>query len=150
MLYEQETLRDWMWEAERSFPSIPIYTTDKEKFLIYKGIRLSYDNEVEAYIILDTRISDLYTPLTLNCLNTLKKYGFVRGADNLAYERNKRRVVTYRKKIEDMYNRIKKEVDKTKIRTYRENVHKFLDLMFFYKSKVQQHKIKYNLNKITL
>lgn len=146
-------VKQW-FEEVLSSPFMSI--SSKSSYIIYKGFKISKIED--EYKIEDVRFSDFYTPVKEAELNTFKKIGFIRGADWIAHKRNLRRVKIYTRLIERLYVE-KKEYSsklrplktrafyKKKLRNCQENIHKTIDLLFLYKSRVNQYIDKYNLQK---
>lgn len=127
--------------------------TDEQEYIIYKGFKITKFSS--GYKIQDVRLSDFYSEVKESHFKILVKHGFIRGADAIVYTRNKKRVRTYTKKIEELYDQ-RKEYQKNlkknkafyekKLRNCQENINKNIDLLFLYKSRISNHESKYNIN----
>lgn len=146
-------VKQWFDEAVKE--GVRVYSSEESEYLIYKGFKIT--KNLDNYVIHDVRRSDFYDPLKHNDYITLQKLGFIFGCDSIVHSRNKRRVLIYTRRLEKIYtNRrlyeSKLKVKSTrafyekKIRNCQENIRKNIDLLFFYKSKVEQHELKYNNN----
>lgn len=142
-----DKLKEWFNEHKIKF------TTDKGLFVIYKGFKISNVNEV--YSIQDVRMNDFYSDVKPKDLKILDKLGFVKGADSISHSRDLRRVKIYDNKIKTFNQNLinhKKKLNtnlpfyRKKIRNDSENVDKYINLLYFYKHRIIQHKNKYNLN----
>jgi hypothetical protein len=117
------------------------------KFVIYKGFKIT---KFEGFKIEDIRKSDFYEDVDPNHFILLKEKGFIKGADDLSYDRNIMRVKTYIKKLEVLYTEKYKLIKVKKTNTQKfENlingIYKYIDLLKLYKAKVLQHEKKYEI-----
>lgn len=136
------------WFAEAIDYGLNVYNENNSQYIFYKGFKLikNYDSE---YLIQDIRVSDFYRDVDEKHLSIIRNRGLIRGADDISYQRNIKRVEKYTKKVESLYEDLDKFVAKGDLRkteNCRENIKKYLDLMFFYKAKIYQYYNKYKLN----
>lgn len=125
-------------------------------FIIYKGFKLS--KNTDTYTIEDVRRSDFYDKVRSSDYTKLIKLGFIKGVDEIVNTRNLKRVGIYTKLVEKLYmNKLSyrsnlcegktKEFYEKKLRNCQENIHKNIDLLFLYKTRINQYNLKYNINK---
>ena len=135
-------LKGWFEEVSRV---TKVFKNGDSEFIIYKGFKLTFSPK--KYIIEDVRFTDFYTEVSEEDLEILKSKGFVLGARTIMYHRDCKRVKNYEKRIAKLYedrDRFKKNLSKDRVfnskrvRNCNENIHNFLDLMFFYKTRVEQ------------
>ena len=143
-------IKDWFEEAS----IIKVFQSEDHEFSINSGFKVTHYFEDNSYTIQDTRLNDFYTEVSEAHKNIFREKGFIIGTNIIMYDRNIKRVDKYLRLIEGLYAKIteyKKDIKKDRpfyvkrIRNCNENIHKYHDLMQFYKSKVDQFKIK-NLN----
>lgn len=138
-----DKIKGWYKEAVRY--RCLVYSFEEFEYILYKGFKIiKFDNG--EYTIQDTRLSDLYNEVGEEHMKVLEESGFIVGADQLSYERNVKRVKDYTEKIEKLYtemDELKISGTPKKIENCDENILKYIDLMFFYKVKVEQHESKY-------
>lgn len=132
---------------------INIHVDGLTTFAIYKGFKVSKTND--EYLLQDVRSSDFYDTVKPKHLDMLKSLGFIKGADTIVYNRDLRRVQSYTSLLEKLYKNRKlyeKQLTKDKvfyekkIKNTNENILKNIDLLFFYKTRVNQFNNKYNQN----
>lgn len=136
------------WFAEAIDYGLKVYNENNSQYIFYKGFKLIKNHDSE-YFIQDIRVSDFYRDVDEKHLSIIRNRGLIRGADDISYHRNIKRVERYTKKVESLYEDLDKFVakgDLRKIENCRENIKKYLDLMFFYKAKIHQYNNKYKLN----
>jgi hypothetical protein len=147
-------LKQWFDEVEMSVLNVHRYKGSE--FVIYKGFKLS--KTLDQYKLEDVRVSDFYGEVKKRDYNVLLKLGFIRGADEIVNKRNIRRVGIYTRLLEKLYADRKeyqkklrplktREFYRKKIRNCQENIHKNIDLLFLYKSRIEQYNLKYKKNK---
>ena len=143
-------IEQWYNEASKV---TTIFRSTSNEFIIYKGFKIA-SNE-EGYIIQDVRFSNLYEEVNKKDYDTLVELGFTKGVDYISYQRNLRRVESYKRRAELLYDKrrkFKKELPKNKklnekrIRNLNRRIEDFIDHIFFYKTKIKQYEIKYKLN----
>ena len=143
-------VKKWYEEA-KAFTKV--HNTYDSSFIIYKGFKISLREGV--YTLFDVRFSNLYSEVTPDCIEYFKKYGFVAGVDLVGLERDRLRIVNYKKKAEGLYAKrakFKKELNQNKklnekrIRNINLKIDESIDLMFFYQVRVNQLNIKYKQN----
>ena len=143
-----------IWFEEAVKYGLTIYTVrDTDiNYIVYKGFKITKTEG--RYFIQDIRLNDFYTNVDKKQIITLKENGFIKGADIISYERNKRRIAKYISLLEKLYENKEEYVKKynnnasfyeKKLNNCREGILKYSDLLFFYKAKILQHEIKYNL-----
>ena len=143
-----------IWFEESVKYGLTIYTVrDTDiNFIVYKGFKITKTEG--RYFIQDIHLNDFYTNVDKKQIITLKENGFIKGADIISYERNKRRIAKYISLLEKLYENKEEYVKKyntnesfyeKKLNNCREGILKYSDLLFFYKAKILQHEIKYNL-----
>lgn len=145
-------IQQWYEEVAETHPK---HKFEDCEFVFYKGFKITKYYEEGEYVLEDVRFNDFYQPVSNKNLSIFKTQGFIKGIDNITFERDQKRMSRYKKKIEQLYqyrdeyrrlrNKDPKFYDK-KIRNCMDNIHKYVDLFFFYKVRVNQHKQKYNLN----
>lgn len=146
-------LKEWFDEVGRN--NVKIHHSKESEFVIYKGFKLS--KSIDGFTIQDVRRSDFYDDVKIKEHNILCKLGFIRGADLIVHRRNVKRVSVYTRLLEKTYSDRKlfssklrplktREFYKKKIRNCQDNIKKYIDLLFLYKSRVEQYNLKYNIN----
>lgn len=122
-------------------------------FVIYKGFKLSKTGD-NNYKIEDVRFSNMYSPLTNKDKEVIQRDGIIKGADTISYRRDKRRIKSYTKRTERLYNKRRrferelpsdKRLNEKRIRNINLLIDEFLNMKFFYEVRVEQFKIKYKL-----
>lgn len=143
-------LEQWFDEVRLSVLNVHRYK--ETEFIIYKGFKLSKTHG--KYKIEDVRISDFYGDVKKRDYNTLLKLGFIKGTDYIVHKRNLRRVGIYTRLLEKLYSE-RKEYErklrplktrafyKKKIKNCQENIHRSIDLLYLYKSRIDQYNLKY-------
>lgn len=120
-------------------------------FIFYKGFKLSKLGD--DYDIQDVRHSNLYSVITKKCYHKFLVNGFIKGADIISFERDKKRIISYTKKTENLYQKRKKfkkemlkdkRLNKKRIRNINRKIDEHIDLLFFYKTRTKQFNYKYN------
>lgn len=143
-------IEQWFEEASKK---CMIFTTPDEDFLIYKGFKIGKPYEVPIYIK-DVRLSNMYTDVSKTSTNLFKKHGFIKGADIISHKRDSSRIKYYKRQTEQFYDRKRKAEKELKVnkdialntkrvRNLKIRIRESLDLMFFYKSRVEQFKNKH-------
>lgn len=146
-------LQEWFEDARQN--NVRIFHFEENDFLIYKGFKIT--KNYDGYRLQDVRRSDFYDEIKSKDLKILLKLGFIEGIDYIVNQRNLRRVNIYTKILEKLYThrkeyqsklrpRITREFYQKKIRNCNENIHNNIDLLFLYKSRVEQYNLKYNIN----
>lgn len=144
--------KEWFDEAVKY--RVRVYSVKDSDYILYKGFKISKFHDGE-HLIQDIRLTDFYTEVEKEHLAIINTKGFIRGADDISYERNVIRVDDYTKKIETLYGNLEDfEKNKNKkpsfyakkIENCQKNIHNYVDLMFFYKAQIEQYKNKYKLN----
>lgn len=146
-------LEQWFKEVEMSVLNIHHYK--ESEFIIYKGFKLS--RELGVYKLEDVRTSDFYDEVKKRQYNVLLKLGFIKGIDQIVNKRNIRRVGIYTRLLENLYSDRKeyqkklrplktRDFYKKKIRNCQENIHRNIDLLYLYKSRIEQYNSKYSNN----
>ena len=142
-----EEIKEWFEEAS----IIKVHQGDDHEFAINRGFKVTHYFEDNTYSIQDTRLNDFYTKVSEEHMELFRERGFIIGTNIIMYDRNIKRVSKYLRLIEGLYTKIakyKENLYKNKsfytkrIRNCNENIHKYHDLMQFYKSKVDQFKSK--------
>ena len=137
--------RQWFNEAVENRQKV--FATSDSDFIIYKGFKITKSIDGN-YEIQDVRMNDFYSKVMEKDFIILTNLGFIKGADKISYERNLRRVAIYTKKLEKLYTEremCKKKLPtnvkfyEKKLKNCQENIGKYIDLMFFYKSQVVQY-----------
>ena len=147
-----DILKQWYKE---SATKLRVFSVGNKTFILHKGFKLTLTEEDE-YFIEDVRRNDFYSKVTDKDFTVLKSKGFIKGAAFIMCQRDKRRCTYYKSKIEKLYtdrvnyNKIL-NTDKVfyskKIRNANDNIHDCLDLMFLYRSRVQQYEFQIKSNK---
>tara|TARA_R110000822_G_scaffold5266_10_gene22617 strand:+ start:471 stop:917 length:447 start_codon:yes stop_codon:yes gene_type:complete len=141
----ENNIKSWFEEAK----AVKVYQGEDHEFSIIKGFKVTHYFEDDSYTILDTRLSDFYTKVTKAHKDILCEKGFIKGTSIIMHSRNIKRVNSYLRLIEGLYSKItqyKKSMQKDKvfyrkrIVNCRENIHRYHDLLQFYKSKADQFK----------
>lgn len=142
-------IESWFEEAKQQ---CPLFETLNENFIIYKGFKIfkPFDGKVQ---IVDARYGNMYTNVSKTSLSYFEKFGFIKGADIISHKRDVKRVETYKSKTAKLYDkrrRFKKELPKNKrlnekrIRNINKKIATNVDLIFYYSTRIEQFKIKYN------
>ena len=108
-------------------------------------------------LFLFIRRSDFYDEVREREYKILLKLGFIRGIDWIVNKRNLRRITIYTRLLEKLYKDKKEYQSKLrplktrafyqkKLRNCQENIHRNIDLLFLYKSRIEQYNLKYNIN----
>jgi len=144
-------IKEWFNEAKADDQEI--FKLNDIEFIIYKGFKII--RQYDTYYIKDVRFNNMYSEVSKKCYSEFVSKGFIKGADNICFRRNRDRILYYKKRAEMLYNkRIKfsKELDSNRrlnekrIRNLNKNIEESIDHMFLYKTRVNQYKTKYNLN----
>lgn len=145
-------VKEW-FEEYRSLEKGKVFKTEEGEFVIYKGFKITL---IEGeYRILDVRLNDFYSNVSLRDYNTLTAEGFVRGADMIMLARDSRRVDKHISLLEDYYTD-QKEINKArpsisikeykrKLYSVKKNIGESLDKLFFFSSRKRQVESKYNI-----
>jgi hypothetical protein len=142
----------WFYEAH-SILKNRVFTTPSEVFIIYKGIRISEDEE--GFHIKNARGElDDYEDIHSHDILTLSEHGFVKGCDYLCYNRDLEEITRLESEIVRLIDKRKKfkaelpknaRLNKKRIRNINKNVRILSDEIFFRKVRSNQFKIKYKL-----
>lgn len=144
-------IQGWFEEASAL---TSVFKVLNDEFIIYKGFKIT-KNEFGTYILEDTRFSNMYAPVNSSNYNTFKKLGFIKGADSISYARDIERVETYKKRTGILYDKRKrckdelpknKRLNEKRIRNINKKVQEYVDLIFFYQTRVKQFNFKYSNN----
>ena len=139
----------WFEEAEKREK---VFSNLHDEFVIYKGFKIT-KNRFGTYMLQDVRFSNMYAPSNEKCYKIFKDLGFIKGADSISFERDVKRVAFYKRKTEQLYDkrrRCKKEMPKDKrlnekrIRNINKKIKEYVDLIFFYETRIKQFNSKYN------
>lgn len=139
-------IEKWFKEAQNL---VRTFETLDGKFVIYKGFKIS--NKGDTFYIQDSRFSNMYGEVSKQDLNKFLKMGFIAGADLISLERDSKRILSYKRRAELLYDKRKKfekELPKNKtlnekrIRNINRRIDEYVDLMFFYEVRVKQFNIK--------
>jgi hypothetical protein len=142
-----DNVEKWFKEVEGV---TPIHETKGGTFIIYKGFKISFIEGV--YHMYDVRFSNLYTSVVQKDLNLFSKHGFIKGADIINYNRNSKRVLSYKKRTEILYDKrakFKKEMPKNpklnqkRIKNINIRIRDYVDQMFLYQNRIQDFNNKY-------
>tara|TARA_R100000541_G_scaffold45224_2_gene52258 strand:+ start:141 stop:569 length:429 start_codon:yes stop_codon:yes gene_type:complete len=136
----------WFKECDR------IFVCGGFEFSILNGFKITHYIHNDKYTIQDTRKNDFYTTVSKEDYSIIREYGFVRGTGIIMQKRNVQRVEHYLNKIAEAFS--KKKLGKKKltqdfkfyskqIKNCDIKIHKYNDLVHFYKSKVKQFETKY-------
>lgn len=136
-----DKVKVWFNEVSR------VHHSSDSSFVIFKGFKITKFDE-GGYSIQNVMKSDMYPDATQKEISVFIEHGFVKGATLLQNERDKKRVIKYTKKLESLYTRrakVKKESPSKKrdkkIRLINNSIKNNLDLVFFYKTRVNQFNI---------
>ena len=138
-----EQLQEWFEESRL----LKVFTFRDHEFTIFNGFKITHYFEEDSYSIQDTRHSDFYSEVSQVDLDTLREFGFIKGAKTITYRRSCIRVDEYLRSIEDLYKKrakYKESLPKNKafytkrIRNCNKNIHDNHDMLQFYQSKVEQ------------
>ena len=145
-------IKHWFNEAK----VLKIFKEDGCEFCIKGGFKITHYLEDDSYTILDTRLNDFYTEVSETHKKILRENGCLKGTNIIVNSRNIKRRDKYLRGIEDLYSKktkYKEVVERNKpfylkkIRNCNENIHKYHDLLQFYKSKVDQFNTKQQIFK---
>jgi hypothetical protein len=129
------------------------FKTLDSRFTIYKGFKLTETDE--GFSIQDVRFSNMYSEVSKKDMNTIIELGFIRGVDTISFERDTKRVESYKRRTEILYDKKKKftkelpknrALNEKRIRNIDIKIEEFIDLMFFYQVRIKQFNIKNNKN----
>jgi len=146
-----DIIKEWFTEAKTT---TKVFNLVDSEFIIYKGFKILKVEDV--YTIYDVRLSNMYSSVTSECFKELSKKGFIKGADYICFKRNKKRVVTYKKRAEVWYDKRRKykkelpnnrELNEKRIRNINRKIEEAIDHMFLYKIRINQYKSKYSVAK---
>lgn len=129
-------------------------TSLNKEFIIYKGFKIT-KHEEQSFTIEDVRFSNMYGKVSDRNLEILSEKGFIAGVDYIGYLRDNVRVKSLKKSLETLYTKrrkYKKEFDndpklnEKRIRSINKKIPRYVFLMGFYQTRVNQFNIKYNKN----
>jgi hypothetical protein len=138
------------WFEEASAVSRVFSVLDRE-FIIYRGFKITKD-VLGVYMIQDTRFSNMYAPVNKRNITMFTNLGFIKGVDNISYARDVKRVESYKRRTGVLYDKRKrykddlpnnKRLNDKRIRNINKRVQEYVDLLFFYQTRVQQFNFKY-------
>lgn len=144
-----DSIQLWYEEVVRT---APLHTFESYDFVIYKGFKMTRKHN-GRYILEDVRFSNMYSPVDAKDYRRFERKGFVRGVDEIGYERDKKRVRSYRRRAEKLYDKRKRfkaelpdnrPLNEKRIRNINKKIDVFIDLMFFYNTRIAQFNLKYN------
>lgn len=130
-----------------------IFEVNDDEFIIYKGFKITSPLEGDPFIE-DVRFGNIYSNITQQDCDTFKTLGFIQGADTIGNTRDIQRVESYRKRTRTLYQKRKKfrkelpkdkRLNEKRIRNINIKIAEFVDLIFFYETKVKQFNNKYNV-----
>jgi len=136
----------WFKECDR------VFVCGSFEFSILNGFKITHYFHNNNYTIQDTRKNDFYTTVSDEDYSIMMEYGFERGTGIIMQKRNIKRVEYYLNKISEAYvkrRQGKKRLDQDfkfyskQIKNCDIKIHKYNDLVHFYKSKVKQFETKY-------
>ena len=139
-----DVVKEWFEEAQADSGTYKDYN---KKYTLYKGFKIEVKEG--KYIILDMRFTDMYSQVTQKDREIFEEFGFIRGADLIAYQRDLKRDEYYNRRTEKFYT-VKDNLEKddpkydSKLFNCKENIGKSIDLMFYYRTKINQFNNKYN------
>lgn len=140
-------IRQWYEEASAGLVVHSALTSD---FMIYKGFKLSVVDG--NYILEDVRFSNMYSKVKEADLTLIKEHGFIKGVDIIGFNRDSKRVSSYKARAEKLYDKRRKcknELPKNKalnekrIRNINKRIDDYIDLLFFYDTRIKQFHDKY-------
>lgn len=146
----EEKVKEWFNEAKGRY--VTVFKLVSVEFIIYKGFKLLKKDD--KYSIQDVRFSNMYSVVNPECYKLFIEKGFIEGADLICFNRNKERVLSYKRKAELLYDKrrkFKKELNKDRrlnekrIRNINRKIEEFVDNLFLYRTRINQYKIKYKL-----
>lgn len=144
-------IQGWFEEASEL---TQVFSVLDYEFIIYKGFKITKNLEGE-YSIQDTRFSNMYTPVNSICYKIFKEIGFIKGSDRISFERDVKRIETYKKRTGLLYDRRRKfknqlpnnkELNYKRIRNINKRIQDYVDLIFFYQTRIKQFNFKYITN----
>ena len=149
-------LKKWFDEVENS--DINVFRSSKSEFIIYNGFKITKTSD-NKYKIQDVRLTDFYDEVKDSDYENMVNLGFIKGSNWIVYNRNIKRVQTYTKTIEKLYNDKRKYQSKIrtiktrafyekKLRNCQANIHKNIDLLFLYKTRINQYKSRKTISNI--
>lgn len=145
-----ENIKNWFNQVKNLVKTFEDYDSE---YVIYKGFKLT--KRGEEYFIQDVRFSNLYSEVTVTDLNKFIDKGFIKGADLISFERDTKRILSYKKMAEVLYDRRRKftkelsknrALNEKRIRNINRRIEEYIDLMFFYEVRVKQFNIKNKKN----
>lgn len=136
------------WYEEAVDYGLLVLTVNGVSSVFYKGFKMS--NKNGEYTIQNIRENDFYTTVDDDSLKILNEYGFIQGADNIAYERNVGRTNKFKRQLEKLYSdklkfKTVKQQESQKFKNIIDAIYTYVDKLQFYKSKVLQHENKYKI-----
>lgn len=143
-------LKNWFEEASKV---CKVFTSEEEVFLIYKGFRISYNED--RYLLQDTRKSNMYSKVNPRDLKLLTSKNFIEGCDIISFRRSINRVKSIERQLVKLYARRKKaksllntnrKMNEKRIRNINKRISYLIDEMFLNKARINQFNIKYNRN----
>jgi len=146
-------LQDWFNEAKKA--NVTIFGSGENEFIIYKGFKLSKSSNL--FKLEDVRRSDFYDDVKDKEYKTILKLGFIKGIDWIVNKRNLKRIGIYTRILERLYSEKKEYKSKLrpkitrafyqkKLKNCQESIYRNIDLLFLYKTRIEQYNLKYNLN----
>lgn len=139
-----DQLKKWFEEAEKH---TKVFRDKTSLFIIYKGFKIT--KSIDKYFIQDVRFRDVYSEVSPKDNKILQEFGFIKGVDLITFNRDLARARIYTIRTEKFY-KVRDSLQKSdpkfssKMSNCIDNINKSLDLMFYYQTRVNQFKIKYN------
>jgi hypothetical protein len=145
-----DNIYEWFKQA---INSSRIFKTLDSRFIIYKGFKLTEkDGE---FFIQDVRFSNMYSEVSKKDMDTIINLGFIKGVDAIGFSRDVKRVQSYIRRTEVMYDKRKKfnkelpknrTLNEKRIKNINIKIEEFVDLIFFYQVRIKQFNTKNNKN----
>jgi hypothetical protein len=134
-------IEGWFNECDK------IYYCGSFEFTMLNGFKITHYLDNNSYTIQDVRRNDFYTSVSEGDYSIIRDNGFIKGTSIIANSRNLSRVDMYLEKISQAFvkrRQAKKRLSldekfyKKQVRNCDVNIHKYNDLLHFYKAKVSQ------------
>ena len=143
-------VKQWFEEAKRE---LKLFRVSDVEFVIYKGFKITSSKSITSkFLIEDVRYSSFYSKPSSIDLDFFKEFGFIKGADIIGFERDSLRIGYYTKKIERLYTKrrkakkemhLNKKLNEKRVRNINKHIDNYIDLLFFYQTKINQFNNKY-------
>lgn len=143
-------IKNWLEEAKKE---LKLFKTPNVEFVIYKGFKITSNKSLSSgFLIEDVRYNNFYSKPSDIDLDFFKEFGFIKGADMIGFKRDSLRIGYYTKKIERLYTKrrkakkemhLNKKLNEKRVRNINKHIDNYIDLLFFYQTKINQFNNKY-------